>query len=311
VGVAIAAAGLAIAHRHIEAIDPPLPEEARLAAPPAPADLPVRLRWIDTASQAMPRSAVLEPSVDPTPDEPYVMAHTAFVLEWADGRIFLVDLGMDPESAVAFGRPMELVAGAQPIAPSDDIATLLGEAIARVAGAAFTHLHPDHTAGAIPLCAALGRRLPVFQTPLQAERPNYTTRAGHAQLEQAGCLERRPLEGGPAFAVPGFDGLVVIAAAGHTPGSQLFVAHVRDAREPGAPTRSFVLTGDVVNHADGLLLDLPKPRLYSLLVVPEATGRLGRVRGYLRGLVEQHDMTALISHDRTQLLGSGIAVWTR
>jgi glyoxylase-like metal-dependent hydrolase (beta-lactamase superfamily II) len=310
-GVAAAATGLLLAHRDMRAIDPPLPDEAALTAASGAGDLPVRLRWIDTASQTMPRSAVLEPSLDPTPALPYVMAHTAFVLEWADGRILLVDLGMSAEAARAFGRPLELVSGAEPIEPRGSAVDWLGDAVGRVAGVAFTHLHTDHTEGAASLCRSLERAVPVFQTPLQAERTNYTTGPGKAQIEDAGCLSRRLLEGEPPFEVPGFPGLLVIPVAGHTPGSQVFVVHLLDREQPHAQPRSFVITGDVVNHVDGLLLNLPKPRLYSLLVVPEATERLGRVRRYLRALMEQHGVAPLVSHDRRQLEASGIPAWSR
>ena len=309
-GVATAVAGLLLAHRAMRALDPPLPAEATLMAAGDPGELPVRLRWIDTASQPMPRSAVLEPSLDPAAAQPYVMAHTAFVLEWADGRIFLVDLGMDAEAARAFGRPLELVSGAEPIEPHGAAAERLGDAALHVAGVAFTHLHTDHTEGAASLCDAVERVVPVFQTPLQAEHSNYTTRAGHRQIEEAGCLSRRQLEGEPPFEVPGFPGLLVLPVAGHTPGSQVFVVHVRGRDEPRAQRRTFMITGDVVNQVDGLLLDLPKPRLYSLLVVPEATERLGRVRRYLRGLMDQHGATPLVSHDRRQLEASGIPAWS-
>lgn len=305
-GLAFAAVTLVAAQRAIEALDPPLPPAARLLASRAARDLPVRLSWIDTASQAMPRSAVLEPRADPSPDASYVMSHPVFVLEWADGRILLVDLGMDPESARRFGRLIRLLSGGEPIEPHGSAAEALGNAVSRVAGVVLTHLHSDHTAGAAALCAALERTVPLFQAPLQAERGNFTTRGGRAEIEAAGCLKARPLEGESPFAVPGFPGLVVSPVAGHTPGSQVFVVHVRSG---GEPVRSFVLTGDVVNHGDALLHDLPKPRLYSLLVVPEARERLGVVRRHLRGLVEEHRLTPLVSHDRGQLEASGVPQW--
>jgi hypothetical protein len=91
----------------------------------------------------------------------------------------------------------------------------------------------------------------------------------------------------------------------------VFVVHVRGRDEPRTAQRTFVITGDVVNHVDGLLLDLPKPRLYSLLLVPEATEHLVRVRRYLRRLMVRHGVTPLVSHDRRQLEASGIPAWSR
>jgi glyoxylase-like metal-dependent hydrolase (beta-lactamase superfamily II) len=155
------------------------------------------------------------------------------------------------------------------------------------------------------LCEARSEPLPLFQTRLQAERANHTTQPGRAQLEAAGCLEPELLEGAALMAVPGFPGLSVVAAGGHTPGSQIFVAHVREDRTP----TTWIFTGDVVNHVDGVRLDLPKPRLYSLLVVPESPARLQRLRVWLRELAQTHGARIVVSHDELALRASGIDAW--
>jgi glyoxylase-like metal-dependent hydrolase (beta-lactamase superfamily II) len=300
VGLAL---GLAAAHREIDSLAPPLPDGADLLwAVPSP-ELPVRLRWLDTARQAMPRAAVLEPELDPDPQAPWAMSHPAFAIEWADGRLLLVDLGMGRAAARAFGRPLEWLAGADPIEPRGSAAEQLGPAVGRVAGVAFTHLHTDHTSGAAELCAARrGARLPLLQGRLQAERANYTTRAGRADLASAGCLEPRVLDGDPPLAAEGFPGVLVVPVAGHTPDSQVFVVHLRSAEG----VRSWVLVGDVVNHADALRHDLPKPALYSLLVVPESTRRLAALRAYLGQLGRRHRAGLLPSHDALALEASGL-----
>ena len=305
--VALAAMGVVLvsAHREIGAIDPPLPSAAAVTRADGESDLPVRLRWIDTASQALPRRAVLDPDLDPDPAARYVMSHSAFVLEWSDGRVFLIDLGMDAESAAAFGRNLEWMGGAEPIAFHASTAQRLGDAVDRVRGVAFTHLHTDHTSGVAELCQARSAPLRLFQTRLQAERVNHTTRPGRAQLEAAGCLEPEILEGAARMPVPGFPGVSVVAAGGHTPGSQIFVAHVRDGRR----VRTWVLTGDVVNHLDAVRFDLPKPRLYSLLVVPESRDRLQKLRVWLRDLAQTHGASLVVSHDELAIQASGIEPW--
>lgn len=297
-GVAI----LAWAHWSIRGVAPPLPDAAALLRADPRADLPVRLSYINTASQAMPRSGVLDAGLDPDPRAPYVMAHSAFVLEWADGRLFLIDLGMDRESALAFGAPIELAAGGGPIEPHADVAAALGRDASRVAGIGFTHLHTDHVSGLAGLCDALGRRVPVYWTPFQGERQNHTTWAGRRIVDDAGCAEQRLLDAGPLYEVPGFPGLAVAVAAGHTPGSQIFVARVRE----GDRVRANVITGDVVNQIDGVRHDVPKPSLYSLLLVPEAGDRLARVRAWLAQLERDHGARLLVGHDRLALEQSGI-----
>lgn len=301
-GVLYVVVGLFLAKRAITALAPPLPSIEEVLAFDASADLPVRLSWLNTASQPMPRSAVLEPSLDPTPNAPYVMSHPSFVLEWADGRIFLVDLGMDRAAAEAFGKPNQWLVDADELKPLVSSAEGLGGALMRVAGVAFTHEHTDHTEGATDLCSLHPAPIQMFRNRLQIEESNYTTRPGLRILEQAKCLEGHVLDGGPLFGVPGFPGLAFFAAAGHTPGSQVFVAHVRT----GDAVRTWVFTGDVVNQIDGVRQNLPKPRLYSTLIVPESTERLDVLRRFLASLERDHGVTLLVSHDQLSIEATGL-----
>jgi hypothetical protein len=87
--ISFAAVGLTWAHWKINMERAPLPDRMLVTLGAAMfTDLPVRVSVLNTASQPMPRSAVLDPSKDPKPAEPYVMSHPSFVLEWKDGRIF-------------------------------------------------------------------------------------------------------------------------------------------------------------------------------------------------------------------------------
>lgn len=289
------------AHRAIDRERAPLPSAEQIAAfVEGPADdLPVRLRWIDTASQPMPRSAVLDPGGDPSPAEPYVMSHPAFVLEWADGRILLIDAGMRRESAVDFGKPLEALGGAGPLTAHTTTADALGEAAARVQGIVFTHLHSDHVDGVVALCA--GRRsspLPAFMTVAQAERSNHTTTPGLALLDEAGCVIKRVLAEEPLRALPGFPGVAVIDAGGHTPGSEIVLARVQ---APGDDARLYAFTGDTVNHLDGVRHDVPKPYLYRKLLVPESDERQAELRHFLVALERAPSFTVLVSHDQRAL----------
>jgi glyoxylase-like metal-dependent hydrolase (beta-lactamase superfamily II) len=312
--VAFAVAGLAVvlglAHREMRGIDPPLPRLEDLRALAGAEGGPVRLRWIDTASQPMPRSLVLDPARDPRPREPYVMAHAAFVLEWPDGRVLLVDAGMDRAAALAFGRPLSW-AGAGPIAPRRSLAEAAGDRLASAppggVGLVFTHLHPDHVAGVTALCAALapGTQVVVFQRAAQARHGNHTTRAGRALLDAAPCLTRRELAEQPAAPVPGFPGVFVLHAAGHTPGSQVIGAGVHD----GAGLRGVLFAGDVANALDGILHDVPKPWAYRTFLVPENEARQQRVRRLLRQAAGSAGFTLLVSHDLHALERSGFAAW--
>jgi glyoxylase-like metal-dependent hydrolase (beta-lactamase superfamily II) len=225
------------------------------------------------------------------------MSHPSFALAWPDGRLLLVDLGMEREAALSFGRPLEWL-GAAPAEFHAGAARTLGPAAARVGAALFTHLHTDHVEGVLALCAARGgSALAVPQTAAQAELLNHTTRPGRRLLERAGCVAPRRLPSAALAPVEGFGGVGVVDAAGHTPGSQVVLAVVRGE---GAPRR-LAFTGDVANHVAGIRLDVGKPPAYRWVVVPEWDERLGRVRRWLRHLEQELGFELLVAHDRAQL----------
>jgi len=183
-------------------------------------------------------------------------------------------------------------------------ASALGPATERVAGILFTHLHTDHVEGVLALCAArTGAALPVFQTAAQAELANYTTRPGRKLLARAGCLAPERLPEGRWAAPPGFPGVGVVDAAGHTPGSQVVLAVLSGAAGP----RRLAFTGDVANHVEGIRRNVGKPPLYSLLVVPESPERLDRVRAWLGHLERDLGFELVVAHDQAQLASLELA----
>ena len=73
--------------------------------------------------------------------------------------------------------------------------------------------------------------------------------------------------------------------------------------------QTWVITGDVVNHYQAIELDLPKPKLYSLLVVPESEDRLHRVRSFLKELSTKPGVRLLISHDQNHLEATALPTY--
>ena len=304
--VAVAAAGLVWMHLVVQRQRGPLPTVTELIELDQETDLPTKVSVIETARQTTPRSAVLDPGTDPRPQAPYVMTHPSFVLEWADGRLLLIDTGLTQAGAADFGRPLEQLVGAAPIEPLKATAVALGDAIKRVKGIVFTHLHIDHVDGLRDICARLSTPVKVFMTSGQLDTWTLFTAEGKELVEHGGCTDRVRIGGAKLMALDGFPGVAVIAAAGHTPGSQIVAAAVRDA---SGTVKRYLFSGDVTNTIDGVRGDLSKPLLYRLILVPEDDDRLGELRRYLRVMEKDQDMVIVPSHDQIHLHSLGIPAW--
>jgi glyoxylase-like metal-dependent hydrolase (beta-lactamase superfamily II) len=304
--VAAIAGGLIWTHMVVERARGPLPLVSDLLDIEKASDLPVKVSVIETAQQPMPRSAVLDPGRDPRPDAPYQMTHPSFVLEWSDGRLLLVDAGMTQPKAIEFGDLLQRFGGAGTITPLKSAAGTLGPAAARVQGIVFTHLHIDHTDGLRELCPRIGHPVKVFQTPAQQDVWTFTTSEGRRLVQESGCVSAVRLGTSPLIPLEGFPGVAVIAAAGHTPGSQLVVAAVQDA---SGTVKRYAFSGDVTNTIDGIRSDIPKPFLYRLVVVPEDDDRLGELRRYLRVLEREQGFVVVPSHDGGHLKSLGLPTW--
>ncbi len=304
-GIMFLAVGLVAAHVAIRRERAPLPTAQAILDSAAGEDRPLHLSVINTASQVMPRSGVLDAETDPHPNEPYIMSHTSFALEWADGRMLLIDAGMNRAQAVSFGWPLSTFASAAPLQPLLSVAERLGAQGKRVQAMLFTHLHTDHTGGILDLCASIGHDVRVFMTEAQRLRPNHTTKPGLEQLKTAGCVHQEPLRSAPLIAVPGFPGVFVIAAGGHTPGGQMIVAHVQDQ----GTMHTYVFAGDVANNIDGIRADVPKPYLYRVVIVPEDDDRQAELRHFLRDLERDHGVTVIVSHDQRYIESLKIPTW--
>jgi glyoxylase-like metal-dependent hydrolase (beta-lactamase superfamily II) len=304
--VALMAGGLAWLHMAIEREHAPLPVVSEVLALGTTGELPVKLSVIETARQPTPRAGVLDPNADPSPETPYVMTHPAFVLEWADGRLLLIDTGMTHAGALKFGEPIERFFHAGPVQVRTSTADALDGAASRVQGIVFTHLHIDHVDGLRELCARIGHPVKVFMTGPQLDTWTPFTAEGKDLVAHAACVERVRIGGAPLMSLEGFPGVGVIAVGGHTPGSQAILAAVRG---PDGTVRRYVFSGDVTNTIDGVRGDISKPLFYRLVIVPEDDDRLGELRRYLRALEKDHGVAIVVSHDQKHLESLGIPAW--
>ena len=286
-GLVLAAIALVPAHLQIRRVEPTLPDVAGLRALLSVENGPVGIRYVNTSSQALGQGE---------------LGHTVFLVEWANGNLFMVDAGMDRKTAVEFGRLMESVLGAEEAVSHGTIAELLGEDTMRVMAVGYTHLHIDHAQGTVPFCAARGSGASVFQTSWQADLHNYNTEESAAIVGES-CLEAGTLGEDAVMAVDGFPGIGLVALGGHTPGSTLFAVAVGD--------RLWLISGDISNSKADLLSDTGKGFFYSYLVVPEHTGRNELLRPWLAALDAEADTTVIVSHDLPDIAASGMAEYSR
>tara|TARA_R110002073_G_scaffold115676_3_gene253506 strand:- start:8948 stop:9862 length:915 start_codon:yes stop_codon:yes gene_type:complete len=278
------AAFLFSAHWQIRSIEPALPTWAQLDAALQKSGGPVALAYLNTASQMSPLGE---------------LGHPGILIEWQDGRRFLIDTGMPPDAAREFGKPLELL-GAGPTTTFGSIAAQMGAAVDTVKGVAFTHLHNDHTEGLPGICAAQAAPATIYQAPLQQAELNHTTTMGLVFLEEASC-PREALPDNLIKQIPGFPGLVAVSLGGHTPGSTLYAVRIGE--------QTWVFSGDITNSLNALQQDLPKPWVYSTFVVPEHTERTAHLRRWLRGLGEQQGVTVLPAHDVPAMSTAGLLQW--
>ena len=271
--ILLAVASTLPAHRQIRSVQPALPGYDDIVSALESADGPTGITYLNSASQRSPAGT---------------LGHPGVLLTWPNGRSFLVDTGMTPEHAIAFGKPIEFLLDAEPTQTYGSLSEQLGEAVNRIEGIAFTHLHSDHTDGLPSLCAAQTIPATVFQTPLQFTELNYTTELGLESLEKASC-PREELAKETIMPIPGFPGLAAVSMGGHTPGSTLFIARVADTY--------WLLSGDITNDKKSILQNLPKHWLYSTFIVPENTQRTAALRKYLLALDRIGGVTVLPAHD--------------
>jgi glyoxylase-like metal-dependent hydrolase (beta-lactamase superfamily II) len=151
VGLVLLAFILGAAHWQIRQLEPTLPTARDIALALAEADAASTISYINTATQAGPMGTI---------------GHIGVLIEWDNGTGFLIDTGMPPERAVAFGKPIELLLGAKPTETFGAIEVQIGNQVQAIGGIAFTHLHSDHTDGINGICRAQTAPAIIFQTDL-------------------------------------------------------------------------------------------------------------------------------------------------
>ncbi|MFT7685999.1 MAG: glyoxylase-like metal-dependent hydrolase (beta-lactamase superfamily II) [Candidatus Azotimanducaceae bacterium] len=287
-GVVIGLMGVALAfllvppHLQIGKIEPSLPNIAELREKTNIAGGPIGVRYLITSSQRLPGS---------------VLSHSSFIIDWANGTSFVIDVGMDQDASIEFSKIMESMTGASPANFHGNIADLLGDGIQSITGMAFTHLHVDHTEGITAFCEKSSTETEVYQTVWQHQFHNFNTNDG-ADLVAGSCLTPVTLRGDKVLQIENFPGLLVVGLGGHTPGSTLFAVSIDKVL--------YIFSGDITNSKSEILNNVGKGFIYSTFFVPENTERTKALRLWLAELNGMEDVKVVVSHDLADIESSGI-----
>ena len=259
-------------------------EELRQLAEAIPGDAPIAVRSELVSITSMPRAAVFAGESF----APHPMSHQVFQIVWPD-RFILVD--------TAFPR--------ETMAQMDSKGTFHDDRFERVLGAMksaarilITHEHFDHLAGA-------GRYQPpeglAGRLQLTTRQLANTDALAQAKLPDAMVRSLTPLEYDRIAAIE--PGVVLLAAPGHTPGSQLVYVRTQDGRE-------LLLVGDVAWHGDQILELHYRPRLVTDFFLHEDRRAVLAQLRTLHDLVrDRPEIAVVVSHDRDQRarwIGSGV-----
>ena len=205
------------------------------------------------------------------------MVHQVFQVQWSDRAPLLIDLGFPPELLEKVGGGTFYPAAWQ------QVLTAMGSALQIV----VTHEHFDHLAGAsaAPPGQLAGHLLLTRQQ--QENREALDASNLPAELRSAPPLDYERVLG----LAPG---VVLVRAAGHTPGTQLVYVHQADDLE-------LLFVGDVAWHLDQLTQLHYRPRLVTDLFLGEDRSAVLAQFRALHDLMRSHpQLVVVVSHDRDQ-----------
>lgn len=285
IGLIVSAFILVPPHVQIRSVTPELPTKADLDYLSQVANGPTAISYINTTTQKLPDG---------------MTGHSSFVVEWEDGKILLIDLGMDEKTAVEFGELLESVLSADKAVSHGNLPDFLGENMDRVKGTAFTHLHIDHVQGVEPVCASGARSIVALHTIDQMTKHNFRTENQFKMLENSSCIEQKKLPENTHMSED-FPGIGIFPLGGHTPGSTLFAIPIGDIL--------WLLSGDITNTRKDMIEDSGKGWIYSYLLVPEYEARLEKLRAWLSDLDKEQHIKVIVSHDANALIESGMNEW--
>lgn len=253
-------------------------EEIRLLAAAEPGDLPVRINTVLVGENVFPRLAVVGGSFDTAP---VTMVRVAYQLVYQDSAV-IVDAGMDAEMHQAMQEGMPYFPQAY-----DKLQAAMREAEAIV----ITHEHGDHVGGimASPYRDEIAPRIMLTREQIETLSTNPQMPGLKLSEELAARVTALDYDKYHPLA----PGVVLIKAAGHTPGSQMIYVRLKDGDE-------YLLVGDVAWNMENIETVTTRPRLIADFLLSEDTPSVLSQLAWLKQVHGEGDVILVVAHDAEQ-----------
>jgi len=250
-------------------------ERARAAARAIPGDPPESIHYMTFASSTDPLSTLVGGGSDKKVDSVY----TVFQIRYRRGWI-MVDAGMDSEVDPNVPIPLDRYQQIQ--------RALLGANLNLV-----THEHHDHAAGVIRSASlpqiAAKTLLTKAQLTTLLERPNLPI----IKLSPEAAAAYLTIDYDPLYPVA--PGVVLMAAPGHSPGSQVTYVRLASGKEA-------LMIGDIVWNMAGVTELKQKPEAISKDLGEDREQLKGQIE-WLNTVLNRKDIALIPCHDKEWLLG--------
>lgn len=253
-------------------------DEIRLLAAGEREDLPVRINTVLVGENIFPRLAVVGGSFDTSPT---TMVRVAYQLVFADSTV-IVDAGMDRELHKSMQEDMPYFPAAY-----DRLQQAMREADAIL----ITHEHGDHVGGIMtsPYRDEIAPRVLLNReqmTTLTTDPQMPELLLSQADAARFGTLDYDKYH-------PLAPGVVLIKAAGHTPGSQMVYVRLKDGDE-------YLLVGDVAWNMENIKTLTSRPRLIADFLLGEDTAAVRSQLAWLKSIHDDGDVILVVAHDAVQ-----------
>jgi len=258
--------------------------ELRHLAASIPGERPLRVNHEEVAVGSLPRGVIF---AGESLSVPHPMTHGAYQVVYPDGYV-VIDSAFDEAGLRAMRNPDAEF--------SDEAFAAIQRALAGARKVVITHEHPDHSGGFAGYVApeSLVGRLELTREQLanteQLERARFPTSLASALT---------PIEYERAYALA--PGVVLVKAAGHTPGSQMVFVQLANGKE-------LMFLGDVAWHMDQIRELWYRPRLVTDLFIGEDRDAVLAQLRTLHDLAGRDPVQLVASHDvdqRKALIESG------